>query len=505
MTTQTMTEPVPAIQAIALAKIIPTLDNPRRKIKPNDPKLLELAESIKRSTQLQPGVGRPHPTKPGCIDLRAGCRRHAACTAAGLDTMLVVVRDMDDRTAMEVTVLENLQRDDLSPLEEARGIQKLLEVGEDPDVIASKMGKDRVWLKRRAQLLKLTPKWAEWAEEYNIGPAHLELIARYSPATQDELFDEITDWEWNKYFLGNGSINELRKKLAKETHELKLAPWKLDDAVLVPQCGSCTVCQKRSSCNPELFDDLNGKKIKAGDTCLDVACWNKKHESFIAREEAELTKKYGKIIAVSEYTYSAPPGGLNASQYTKVAMGTSGAVPAKIAASKHDNTPAQLIWIKPKGDSKAAKAAKNKAAGKPATSMAEKRAMLENRRKALAIAHLRNAIDRSPVPKHWTLEVAAANVAIFGTDTRNDHAQARHWGQRVKSRKASHSDLIESLLKRVAPIWNRRLVIYTASDASRMWSEAENIAAELDIDLKALKAAADAEIPEPKSWAKEKA
>lgn len=110
----------PCLRMVPVEDVVPTPDNPRKRIDTKAPDFLELVESVKALGILQPLVARPHPTQAGKLDLRAGHRRHEAARAAGLAEVPVMVREMSDRVAMEVTVLENLQRVDLTPMEEAR-------------------------------------------------------------------------------------------------------------------------------------------------------------------------------------------------------------------------------------------------------------------------------------------------------------------------------------------------------------------------------------------------
>lgn len=187
----------PTLRTVFVSDIFPTPDNPRSTIDQTAPAFLELVESIRANGILQPPLGRPHPTDPNIIDLRAGERRYRAAVAAGLSAIPILVRDMDDKTAMEITVLENLQRQDLSPLEEARGIRSLIESGHPIEHIAAELGKTAAWMTRRSKLLDLTADWRKFAEETHIPAAHLELIARYSPDVQARLFERTAENQRN--------------------------------------------------------------------------------------------------------------------------------------------------------------------------------------------------------------------------------------------------------------------------------------------------------------------
>lgn len=146
----------PVIQQLPIDKVIPTPDNPRT-IDPYSPAMKELTKNIEEVGILSPVLVRPHPEKPGCYDLRAGERRWRAAKLLGMKTINAIVREMSDQDAKKITVIENLHREDLSPLEEGRGIQTLLDAGWETKAIAAELGKAPSWVVRRAQLTKLSP------------------------------------------------------------------------------------------------------------------------------------------------------------------------------------------------------------------------------------------------------------------------------------------------------------------------------------------------------------
>lgn len=500
------------VQAIPLDRIIPTPDNPRR-IDPNAPALAELAASIKARGQLQAGIGRPHPSAEGKIDLRAGSRRYHACRMAGLDTMLVSVLDLTDAEAMEITVLENLQRSDLNPMEEAAGVQSLIDTGHPLEVIAADIGKPVSWVARRARLTKLSPAWRKLAIEHSLPAAHLELIARFSPEVQESARKKIGEYRLTIFFFGPQSLQELRQEMSELTRALRLAPWDVKDATLLPKAGACASCQKRSSCSPLLFDpdDFAGKtESPADDTCLDAACWTAKGEALKKRNGAELAVKYPNAIKVGSQDNWSYGYGSNVKdkpkvaegEYTLVKEGTKGAVPGLMIDG---DTAGAIVWVKLKGEKaeKHEKSAKAKESGQPVTSLAERCAQLELRRKALAIDHLRAAVDKAVAPENWRTDTALALLAVFGTDGRRDSRNVGDWTKLELLSKAGEQRRIERAVEALAPVMSRRLVIYQTGQSADAWDEAKKIADLFCIDLAKLKADADADIPEPKSWAKE--
>src|SRR5882757_7950675 len=149
---------MPAAQAVASAQEIPvdSIDpNPyqtRRRI--NEAALEELAESIRASGVVQPVVLRP--TANGRYQLVAGERRWHASKRAGKTTIPAVVRQISNEQAMEITIIENLQREDLNPVEQARAFERLSrEFGMTQEQIAARTGKDRASIANFIRLLKL--------------------------------------------------------------------------------------------------------------------------------------------------------------------------------------------------------------------------------------------------------------------------------------------------------------------------------------------------------------
>src|SRR5215510_9533564 len=124
----------------------------RRRI--NDEALSELAESIRISGVVQPVVVRPE--VGGRFQLVAGERRWLACKLADKNTIPAIVRELSNEQAMEITIIENLQREDLNPIEQARAFERLSrEFGLTQEQIAARTGKDRASIANFIRLLKL--------------------------------------------------------------------------------------------------------------------------------------------------------------------------------------------------------------------------------------------------------------------------------------------------------------------------------------------------------------
>lgn len=148
-TTGEATAPV----TLRISEIEPNADQPRREFDPEA--LSQLADSIRRHGILQPLVVRPIPGT-GTYQLVAGERRWRAARMAGLSEAPVVIREMDDATVLEVALIENLQREDLNPIEEAEGFRVLMDTyGLTQDEVAAQVGRSRPAVANALRLLGL--------------------------------------------------------------------------------------------------------------------------------------------------------------------------------------------------------------------------------------------------------------------------------------------------------------------------------------------------------------
>ncbi|MBE6766853.1 MAG: ParB/RepB/Spo0J family partition protein, partial [Ruminococcaceae bacterium] len=129
-----------SILEIRLSEIEPNKNQPRRDF--DEQAIAELADSIREHGLLQPILVRP--LENGMYQIIAGERRWRACRLAELSTVPVIIKNMDDRKTMEVSIIENLQREDLNPVEEALGFKSLIDTyGITQEEAAARVGKSR--------------------------------------------------------------------------------------------------------------------------------------------------------------------------------------------------------------------------------------------------------------------------------------------------------------------------------------------------------------------------
>jgi ParB family chromosome partitioning protein len=141
-------------QALSIDALEPGPFQPRRNMAPDA--LAELVESIKSRGILQPLLARRHPTEAGRFQIIAGERRWRAAQQAGLHDLPVLVRDLTDQEAMAASLVENLQRQDLNPIEEAEGYKRLIEeFGLTQEQLGTAVGKSRSHIANIIRLLQL--------------------------------------------------------------------------------------------------------------------------------------------------------------------------------------------------------------------------------------------------------------------------------------------------------------------------------------------------------------
>ena len=139
---------------VPIEAITPNPDQPRRHFEAEA--IEALAQSLRTRGVLQPILVRPHPSRSGAYEIVAGERRWRAAQKARLHEVPVIIRDMDDSGALEVALVENIQRENLNPLEEAEGYRRLMEdFGHTQAALAKLLGKSRSHIANTLRLLNL--------------------------------------------------------------------------------------------------------------------------------------------------------------------------------------------------------------------------------------------------------------------------------------------------------------------------------------------------------------
>lgn len=186
---------------VFLGQLVESAMNPRRVF--DAVKLEELAESIRQKGIIEPLVVRPVPgpasQREADFEIVAGARRFRAAKVAELDRVPCVIRDYSDEDVLELFLIENVQRDDLAPLEQARGFKQLLEANPDKysaATIATKVGMSPGWVWDRLKLLDLVPEAQTLLETGRIGIGHAIILARLKPEHQEKAIDTDSGGLW---------------------------------------------------------------------------------------------------------------------------------------------------------------------------------------------------------------------------------------------------------------------------------------------------------------------
>ena len=215
------------VQSLPLSRIEPRQDQPRDFF--DEERLQDLAASISRHGLIQPVVVRRLPN--GDYQIIAGERRWRAARLAGLNDIPVRVLDADDRGVAELALVENLQREDLNPMEEARGYQKLIsDYSLTQEEAAAGVGKSRSAVANALRLLNLSAPVAGMVERGELSAGHARaLLAVEDPNRQLSAARQVLEKS-----LSVRKTEQLAARLAKEAAEPQAAPGdETDDATYV--------------------------------------------------------------------------------------------------------------------------------------------------------------------------------------------------------------------------------------------------------------------------------
>lgn len=178
------------IRRLPVEFIIASPNNPRRHFVPED--LEDLTNSIREKGVMQPLLVRPSPVEPDQYELVAGERRWRAAQRAGLHEVPVIIREVDDREALELAIIENVQRADLNSIEESKGYDQLMQqFGYTQADLAQVIGKSRSHVANTLRLMKLPTDVQEYVSDGALSAGHARaLITASNPS---ELARRIID------------------------------------------------------------------------------------------------------------------------------------------------------------------------------------------------------------------------------------------------------------------------------------------------------------------------
>ena len=189
--------PGDTLQTLPIDALAPGKYQPRRTM--SEDKLDELAESIKAQGVIQPIVVREVRTGTGRTwEIIAGERRWRASRRAGLTEVPAVVRDVDDRTVVAMALIENIQREDLNPLEEAQALQRLIEEFMLTHAQAAEaVGRSRAAVSNLLRLLELPPAIRKLVQERRLEMGHARALLTLAPELASKLAAEAAEHGWS--------------------------------------------------------------------------------------------------------------------------------------------------------------------------------------------------------------------------------------------------------------------------------------------------------------------
>ncbi len=289
---------------VPVAAIQESKSNPRKDFQGID----ELAASIKERGIVQPLIIRKSERvthgEPHTFDLVCGARRLRAAIKAGLLDVPAIITECTDQAALELQLIENSQRLDVHPMEEAEAYESLLALNSDTayepvSFLARKTGKGKIHIQRRLLLLGL-PAEARKAYHDRLIPLDTALVIARIPN------EKVRALASKKILAGDydshGPLEpRAAARLVQEEFMLRLeeAPFDRAAATLLPEIGACGPCPKRTGNAQDLFGDVKGK-----DVCTDAACfklktsadWDKKATAAKAEGKVVLAESAGKKI-----------------------------------------------------------------------------------------------------------------------------------------------------------------------------------------------------------------
>ncbi len=270
-------------------------------------KMSELTESVKARGVLTPIWVRKNGSGHLII---AGHRRHQAAIAAGLETIPAIVKEATDEQAMELSVIENDQREDVNPMEQAMGYKDLLDKGKHtPETLALKLGKNVPYVLGRLKLLNI-PKEAQKALlEGKIEYGHALLLTRLkNNGDQKTLLEDILE-EGLSVTAARQVMNQFSTRLGSAAFDVKTA---------------CSACPSRSKNQTALFPEAAKEK----DDCLDASCFFTKTREHYQKLAKDMAAKGVKVLTSAQQVQSAK-NGKNAREISPDAEGHSYSHPKK--------------------------------------------------------------------------------------------------------------------------------------------------------------------------------
>ena len=248
------------IQNLPLGKIKPDLEQPRKTF--NEDALKQLSESIEKHGVLQPITVRQ---LNGHYIIVMGERRYRASKLAGKKTVPCIVTTYENNDVLEVQIIENLQRQDVEPTEEAEAIAYLSEKYA-PTEIAKRLGRTNNFIRQRLKLAGLIDGFKHFVRNGEMTISLGVGVALFEPEEQQMMLETMGE---------DFNAHQINRMIKDQTYDLEKAAFDVTDKKLVPKAGSCIECPFNAANQGNLFGE--GKMV-----CTKAACFEtKKSKSFL--------------------------------------------------------------------------------------------------------------------------------------------------------------------------------------------------------------------------------
>ena len=272
---------------IPLSKISSNPNNPRKNF--SGPAFAELVESIRQKGIIEPIIVRPKPGKNSDYEVVAGDRRlRAACLVSRNQNVQskipAIIRELTDEEAFDFMIIENLQREDLTPFEEAQSFKQYYEKkgkGAIPE-LATRIGKSASYIRRKIAVLSLPADILKAWEEEEISFSHLEQLRRLKG--KEDLKDAFEYATGGRFGRGTASKRQLKEHIDDMAPILEAALFNLEKE-------GCKTCGQNSNVQRELWD-IEGME---GVFCLDKNCFKQKQNNFLQAnwKQSKYRKRHG--------------------------------------------------------------------------------------------------------------------------------------------------------------------------------------------------------------------
>jgi ParB/RepB/Spo0J family partition protein len=271
------------VRNIPLTDICPSKLNPRKSF--DQESLNELAENIKANGLIQPITVRKMPKgSEHKFEIVCGERRYRATTIAGLEEIQCVVKELDDKQAFAAMIIENLQRKDVDPMEEAAAFHKLYSEGTMKIAeIAKLLGKSSSFVTSRIQLNSIIPEFEQLMRNGTLYLVHLLEICKLTKEQQEILFRDC----FNEASISRWSQKILKLDILHEMIDEHVMNY-LDTAIFSTTDGSFSCGKDCEGCPFNTKNKPDSYKDAARPRCMDAKCFRQKSQEFIFRTAKSL-------------------------------------------------------------------------------------------------------------------------------------------------------------------------------------------------------------------------